>query len=224
MRGLAAPIAAPPAASVRPSGRTGCAPPRNDCAWPLAMAGHHARPAGMESCALLRPRWAAARGGGRPVVLKKKFCCFDFKNRDLMQYGTTVLKDPSHSSDTTVGEQRVFSLITLLATRAWLQPELQERRLFTVGGGRFVNQVGRSMSGEARGGGGEALEEKGAAMSSTLGLFMEVRISTSYISPSSTSEGSTRRFDLTTACTDPIPQPAAVRTPRLHKCTTAAAV
>ncbi|KZV34309.1 hypothetical protein F511_28011 [Dorcoceras hygrometricum] len=29
----------------------------------------------------------------------------------------------------------VFSLITLLATRAWLQPELQERRLFTVGGG-----------------------------------------------------------------------------------------
>ncbi|KZV25254.1 hypothetical protein F511_24265 [Dorcoceras hygrometricum] len=36
-----------------------------------------------------------------------------------------------------------------------------------------------------------------------------VRISTSYISPSSTSEGSTRRFDLTTACTDPIPQPAA---------------
>ncbi|KZV52515.1 hypothetical protein F511_19544 [Dorcoceras hygrometricum] len=50
-------------------------------------------------------------------------------------------------------------------------------------------------------------------------LFMEVRISTSYISPSSTSEGSTRRFDLTTACTDPIPQPAAVRTPRLLKCT-----
>ncbi|KZV19388.1 peroxidase 5-like [Dorcoceras hygrometricum] len=36
---------------------------------------------------------------------------------------------------------RVFSLITLLATRAWLQPELQERRLFTVGCGRFVNQV-----------------------------------------------------------------------------------
>ncbi|KZV26421.1 hypothetical protein F511_14499 [Dorcoceras hygrometricum] len=36
---------------------------------------------------------------------------------------------------------RVFSLITLLATCAWLQPELQERRLFTVGGGRFVNQV-----------------------------------------------------------------------------------
>ncbi|KZV38358.1 hypothetical protein F511_22107 [Dorcoceras hygrometricum] len=36
---------------------------------------------------------------------------------------------------------RVFSLITLLATRAWLQPELQERRLFTVGDGRFVNQV-----------------------------------------------------------------------------------
>ncbi|KZV19607.1 hypothetical protein F511_10510 [Dorcoceras hygrometricum] len=35
---------------------------------------------------------------------------------------------------------RVFSLITLLATRAWLQPKLQERRLFTVGGGRFVNQ------------------------------------------------------------------------------------
>ncbi|KZV16196.1 hypothetical protein F511_38629 [Dorcoceras hygrometricum] len=34
-----------------------------------------------------------------------------------------------------------FSLITLLATRAWLQPELQKRRLFTVGGGRFVNQV-----------------------------------------------------------------------------------
>ncbi|KZV28694.1 hypothetical protein F511_27046 [Dorcoceras hygrometricum] len=30
---------------------------------------------------------------------------------------------------------------TLLATRAWLQPELQERRLFTVGGGRSVNQV-----------------------------------------------------------------------------------
>ncbi|KZV16321.1 hypothetical protein F511_10273 [Dorcoceras hygrometricum] len=28
---------------------------------------------------------------------------------------------------------RVFSLITLLATRAWLQPELQERRLFTYG-------------------------------------------------------------------------------------------
>ncbi|KZT76144.1 hypothetical protein F511_46831 [Dorcoceras hygrometricum] len=51
------------------------------------------------------------------------------------------------------------------------------------------------------------------------GLFMEVRISTSYISPSSTSEGSTRRFDLTTACTDPIPQLAAVRTPRLLKCT-----
>ncbi|KZV55116.1 hypothetical protein F511_31608 [Dorcoceras hygrometricum] len=44
-------------------------------------------------------------------------------------------------------------------------------------------------------------------------------ISTSYISPSSTSEGSTRIFDLTTACTDPIPQPAAVRTPRLLKCT-----
>ncbi|KZV32623.1 hypothetical protein F511_32775 [Dorcoceras hygrometricum] len=36
---------------------------------------------------------------------------------------------------------RVFALITLLATRAWLQPELQERRLFTVGGGRSVNQV-----------------------------------------------------------------------------------
>ncbi|KZV56112.1 hypothetical protein F511_44738 [Dorcoceras hygrometricum] len=32
----------------------------------------------------------------------------------------------------------------------------------------------------------------------------------SYISPSSTSEGSTRRFDLTTPCTDPIPQPAAI--------------
>ncbi|KZV25918.1 3'-N-debenzoyl-2'-deoxytaxol N-benzoyltransferase-like [Dorcoceras hygrometricum] len=31
--------------------------------------------------------------------------------------------------------------ITLLATRAWLQTELQERRLFTVGGGRSVNQV-----------------------------------------------------------------------------------
>ncbi|KZV43190.1 hypothetical protein F511_12835 [Dorcoceras hygrometricum] len=45
MRGLAAPIAAPPAASVRPSRRTGCAPPCNDCAWPLAMSGHHARPA-----------------------------------------------------------------------------------------------------------------------------------------------------------------------------------
>ncbi|KZV29665.1 hypothetical protein F511_15473 [Dorcoceras hygrometricum] len=36
---------------------------------------------------------------------------------------------------------RVFSLITLLETRAWLQPELQERRIFTVGGGRSVNQV-----------------------------------------------------------------------------------
>ncbi|KZV43888.1 hypothetical protein F511_14605 [Dorcoceras hygrometricum] len=36
---------------------------------------------------------------------------------------------------------RVFALITLLATRAWLQPELQECRLFTVGGGRSVNQV-----------------------------------------------------------------------------------
>ncbi|KZV32064.1 hypothetical protein F511_28804 [Dorcoceras hygrometricum] len=55
-------------------------------------------------------------------------------------------------------------------------------------------------------------------------LFLEVRTSMSYISPSSTSEGSTRRFDLTTLCTDPIPQPAAVRTPRLHKCTTAATV
>ncbi|KZV32601.1 hypothetical protein F511_36344 [Dorcoceras hygrometricum] len=36
---------------------------------------------------------------------------------------------------------RVFLGVTLLATRAWLQPELQERRLFTVGGGRSVNQV-----------------------------------------------------------------------------------
>ncbi|KZV31518.1 hypothetical protein F511_07369 [Dorcoceras hygrometricum] len=34
----------------------------------------------------------------------------------------------------------------------------------------------------------------------------------SYISHSSTSEGSTRRFDLTTSCTDPIPQPAALAT------------
>ncbi|KZV17632.1 hypothetical protein F511_23300 [Dorcoceras hygrometricum] len=56
-------------------------------------------------------------------------------------------------------------------------------------------------------------------------LFLEVRTSMSYISPSSTSEGSTtRRFDLTTLCTDPIPQPAAVRTPRLHKCTAASTV
>ncbi|KZV43785.1 wall-associated receptor kinase-like 1 [Dorcoceras hygrometricum] len=45
----------------------------------------------------------------------------------------------------------VFLLITLLATRAWLQPELQERRLFTVGGGRFVNQLAGTNSGE-RGG------------------------------------------------------------------------
>ncbi|KZV38005.1 hypothetical protein F511_10226 [Dorcoceras hygrometricum] len=29
----------------------------------------------------------------------------------------------------------------LAGTCAWLQPELQERRLFTVGGGRSVNQV-----------------------------------------------------------------------------------
>ncbi|KZV39788.1 hypothetical protein F511_29736 [Dorcoceras hygrometricum] len=29
----------------------------------------------------------------------------------------------------------------LASTCAWLQPELQERRLFTVGGGRSVNQV-----------------------------------------------------------------------------------
>ncbi|KZV43741.1 peroxidase 42-like [Dorcoceras hygrometricum] len=43
----------------------------------------------------------------------------------------------------------------------------------------------------------------------------------SYVSPSSASEGSTRRFDLHIACTDPIPQPAAARTPRLHKCTPA---
>ncbi|KZV25343.1 RimM-like 16S rRNA processing protein [Dorcoceras hygrometricum] len=56
------------------------------------------------------------------------------------------------------------------------------------------------------------------------GLFLEVRTSMSYISPSSTSEGSTRRFDLKTSCTDPIPQPAAVRTPRLHKCTSALTV
>ncbi|KZV18179.1 hypothetical protein F511_21769 [Dorcoceras hygrometricum] len=38
MRGLAAPTAAPPAASVRPSWRTSCAPSRNGCAWPLAIA------------------------------------------------------------------------------------------------------------------------------------------------------------------------------------------
>ncbi|KZV25574.1 hypothetical protein F511_31158 [Dorcoceras hygrometricum] len=56
----------------------------------------------------------------------------------------------------------------------------------------------------------------------TADLFLEVRTSMSYISPSSTSEGSTRRFDLTTSCTDPIPQPAAVRTPRLQQCTPAA--
>ncbi|KZV23477.1 hypothetical protein F511_16833 [Dorcoceras hygrometricum] len=69
--------------------------------------------------------------------------------------------------------ETVFLLITLLATRAWLQPELQERWLFTVGGGRFVNQVGRSKSDEAAactgGDGGEVLEEKGSAVSSTLG-------------------------------------------------------
>ncbi|KZV55369.1 ent-copalyl diphosphate synthase 1, chloroplastic [Dorcoceras hygrometricum] len=59
MRGLAAPIAAPPAKSVRPSGRTGCAPPRNDCAWPLAMSGHHARPARMVTRAPMRARDAA---------------------------------------------------------------------------------------------------------------------------------------------------------------------
>ncbi|KZV27021.1 triacylglycerol lipase [Dorcoceras hygrometricum] len=62
MRGLVVPIAAPPAASVRPSGRTGCAPPCNDCAWPLAMFGDHAWPA---RATLV----AAAHGGGqRPGI------------------------------------------------------------------------------------------------------------------------------------------------------------
>ncbi|KZV46449.1 hypothetical protein F511_11300 [Dorcoceras hygrometricum] len=70
MHGLAAPTGAPPAASLRPSGRTGCAPPRNDCARPLAMAGHHARPARMVSRVLLLVRWAAARGGGWLVVFQ----------------------------------------------------------------------------------------------------------------------------------------------------------
>ncbi|KZV22911.1 hypothetical protein F511_29832 [Dorcoceras hygrometricum] len=57
MRGLAVPTAAPPATSVLPSGRIGCAPPRNDCAWPLAMAGNHARPACMAVFLGVLPCW-----------------------------------------------------------------------------------------------------------------------------------------------------------------------
>ncbi|KZV51173.1 hypothetical protein F511_19723 [Dorcoceras hygrometricum] len=49
---------------------------------------------------------------------------------------------------------------TLLATRAWLQPELQERRLFTVGGGRSVNQV-HDRNRSAHDGGVRLEEEKG---------------------------------------------------------------
>ncbi|KZV40348.1 RING finger and CHY zinc finger domain-containing protein 1-like [Dorcoceras hygrometricum] len=47
-------------------------------------------------------------------------------------------------------------------------------------------------------------------------LFMEVRTSMSYVSPSSSSEGSTRRFDLHLMYR-PDPAPAAARTPRLHQ-------
>ncbi|KZV40552.1 hypothetical protein F511_31100 [Dorcoceras hygrometricum] len=48
----------------------------------------------------------------------------------------------------------------LAGTCAWLQPELQERRLFTVGGGRSVNQAGNNFPANG-GGGGEAYERRG---------------------------------------------------------------
>ncbi|KZT75748.1 hypothetical protein F511_47227 [Dorcoceras hygrometricum] len=101
MRGLAAPTAAPPAASVRPSGRTGCTPPRNDCVWPLAIAGHHAWPARMASCAVARAM------GRRARRLPAEFFFFvsSIQIRDLDEIlATIVLKDPSLGSDTTVGE------------------------------------------------------------------------------------------------------------------------
>ncbi|KZV21530.1 hypothetical protein F511_14868 [Dorcoceras hygrometricum] len=41
----------------------------------------------------------------------------------------------------------------LAATRAWLQPELQERRLFTVGGDRSVNQLAGASPASGGGGG-----------------------------------------------------------------------
>ncbi|KZV23879.1 hypothetical protein F511_29875 [Dorcoceras hygrometricum] len=68
-------------------GRATCAtiarPVRNEV---RAAAGH-----GRPPCAA-SVRLAAARGGCRPV---EKIFFFYFKTRDLMQYGTTVLKDPS---------------------------------------------------------------------------------------------------------------------------------
>ncbi|KZV52933.1 hypothetical protein F511_18045 [Dorcoceras hygrometricum] len=142
--GLAAPTVAPPAASVRPSGRTGCAPPRNDCAWSLAMAGHHARPARMASRALLLVRWASARGGGRPVVFFKKNLFRFLKTRSdaiwhycIDQIRTLALIPLLGNRGGSGSCLPVFLGVTFLATRAWLRPVSRGNRHFTVGGGRL---------------------------------------------------------------------------------------
>ncbi|KZV48561.1 hypothetical protein F511_25684 [Dorcoceras hygrometricum] len=74
------------------------------CTRLLATAGHHARPACMASRTLLHPRWAAARGGGRPVGITDSAC----KNHLVVvsvQYGPFNPYIPIRS--TTIGKSRV---------------------------------------------------------------------------------------------------------------------
>ncbi|KZV24805.1 hypothetical protein F511_21015 [Dorcoceras hygrometricum] len=65
--------------------------------------------------------------------------------------------------------EKGVQMTTLLATCTWLQPELQERRLFTVDGGRTVNQP-EQVRRAAHGGGGVRLEERRGAEAMMLGL------------------------------------------------------
>ncbi|KZV32588.1 hypothetical protein F511_15753 [Dorcoceras hygrometricum] len=51
-----------------------------------------------------------------------------------------TVRENSHKAAPNDRRPWCFS-VYLAGTCAWLQPELQERRLFTVGGGRSVNQV-----------------------------------------------------------------------------------
>ncbi|KZV38144.1 hypothetical protein F511_42120 [Dorcoceras hygrometricum] len=130
-----------------------CASPHNHCATLLADRAIMCA----KLATIVRPfsgQLSAAKRGKRAIIARRRRpafgrCARPARNEDPdpASRGTAEKKIARETINTICNSNtiqtihRVFALITLLATRAWLQPELQERRLFTVGGGRFVNQV-----------------------------------------------------------------------------------
>ncbi|KZV19670.1 rab GTPase-activating protein 1-like [Dorcoceras hygrometricum] len=111
--------------------------PSSVCTTVRGAAAPDQAPSATSAQANARAYTRGGRGGATPYAAAPWPACnkflFQSKNRDLDTImATTVLKDPSHSSDTTVGKRWRIRIPRLAPTSFTRKPALQ-----TVGGGRL---------------------------------------------------------------------------------------